>query len=152
MIPRCFWCMLFAVFLAACTESGKVATANRYAAVPQEKVQILFQPPAWPYEQLGIVTSHGAQVASDATVYAELQSQAAKLGADAVLIVLPGTKQYAASPEIARYNANGGLYGNNALPGGRYQATGSAVGPQSYVGSSAQGIALKRIPAPSKKQ
>jgi hypothetical protein len=51
-------------------------------------------------------------VASDATVYSELQSQAAKLGADAVLVVSTGMKQYASFPGIATYNANGNLYGN----------------------------------------
>jgi hypothetical protein len=115
-------------------------------------VQILFQPPAWPYEQIGIVTSQGAQVASDATVYSELQSQAAKLGADAVLVVSAGMKQYAAFPGVTTYNANGNLYGNNAFVGGRYQATGLAVGPQSYVGLNVQGIALKRISVPLKRQ
>jgi uncharacterized protein YbjQ (UPF0145 family) len=63
-------------------------------------------------------------VASDATVYSELQGQAAKLGADAVLVVSGGMKQYGSFPGIATYNANGNLYGNNALVGGRYQAAG----------------------------
>jgi hypothetical protein len=64
---------------------------NKYAPVAVENVQILFQPPPWPYEQIGIVTSLGAQVASDATVYRELQNQATQLGADAVLIISAGT-------------------------------------------------------------
>jgi hypothetical protein len=78
--------------------------------------------PPWQYEQIGIVKSQGAQVASDATVYSELQSQAAKLGAEAVLVVSGGMKQYGSFPGIATYNANGNLYGNNALVGGRYRA------------------------------
>jgi hypothetical protein len=91
-------------------------------------------------------------VASDATVYSELQGQAAKLGADAVLVVSGGMKQYGSFPGIATYNANGNLYGNNALVGGRYQAAGVAIAPHSYVGLNVQGIALKRISAPSKNQ
>ena len=37
-------------------------------------------PPHWKAQQVGIVTSQNAQLASAATVYKELQSQAAKLG------------------------------------------------------------------------
>ena len=140
------------VFFSADKQGMIRRCLTRYAAVPRETVQILFQPPPWQYEQIGIVKSQGAQVASDATVYSELQSQAAKLGADAVLVVSGGMKQYGSFPGIATYNANGNLYGNNALVGGRYQAAGVAIGPQSYVGLNVQGIALKRISAPSKNQ
>jgi hypothetical protein len=66
-----------------------------------------FAPPPWKAQQVGIVTSQGAQLASDATVYKELQSQAAKLGADAVPIVSSGMRQYAAMPGFANYNATG---------------------------------------------
>jgi hypothetical protein len=122
---------------------------NKYAAVAGETVQILFQPPLWPAEQIGIVSSQGAQLASDATVYHELQSQAAKLGADAVLIVSSGMRQYAAMPGFATYNAFGGgnLYGNPNFFNGyaQYHATGFAMGPQSFVGLNVQGVALKRI-------
>jgi len=38
-------------------------------------------PPHWKAQQVGIVTSQNAQLASAATVYKELQSQAAKLAA-----------------------------------------------------------------------
>src|SRR5258708_8041232 len=89
------------------------------------------------------------QVASDATVYSELQSQAAKLGADAVLVVSAGMKQYASFPGVATYNANGNLYGNGAFLGGHYQATGTAIVPQSYVGLNVQCIPLKRVSASS---
>jgi hypothetical protein len=114
----------------------------------------LFQTPEWPYEQIGIVTSQGAQLASDATVYKELQSQAAKLAADAVLIVSSGMRQYAAMPGFATYNAygNGNLYGNNHFINGhaQYRATGLAMGPQSFVGLNIQGLALKRVAATPK--
>jgi hypothetical protein len=100
-----------------------------------------FSTPLWPAEQIGIVSSQGAQLASDATVYHELQSQAAKLGADAVLIVSSGMRQYAAMPGFATYNAFGGsnLYGNlNFINGyAQYHATGFAMGPQSAVATSA---------------
>ena len=94
--------------------------------------------------------SHGLiALASDATVYKELQSQAAKLGADAVLIVSSGMRQYAAMPGFGTYNAygNGNLYGNNQFINGhaQYRATGLAMGPQSFVGLNIQGLALKRV-------
>ena len=127
---------------------------SKYPAVAPGSVQILFQTPEWPYEQIGIVTSQGAQLASDATVYEELQSQAAKLGADAVLIVSSGMRQYAAMPGFATYNAygNGNLYGNNQFINGhaQYRATGLAMGPQSFVGLNIQGLALKRVAAAPK--
>ena len=138
-----------AALLSSCAQGGRVAMGNKYAAVAGETVQILFQLPLWPAEQIGIVSSQGAQLASDATVYHELQSQAAKLGADAVLIVSSGMRQYAAMPGFATYNAFGGgnLYGNPNFINGyaQYHATGFAMGPQSFVGLNVQGVALKRI-------
>src|SRR4029077_10149802 len=52
--------------LFGCVQSGSVPMGNRYAAVNPQSVQILFQPPPWRYEQIGIVTCLGAQAASDA--------------------------------------------------------------------------------------
>jgi len=49
--------------------------------------QILFHPPDRPYEEIGMATAQGAQAATDATVYNEVRSQAAELGADAVIIL-----------------------------------------------------------------
>jgi hypothetical protein len=51
------------------------------------------------------------------------------IGADAVLVVSAGMKQYESFPGIATYNANGNLYGNGAFLGGHYQAAGTAIGP-----------------------
>ena len=100
---------------------------NRYAAVNPQSVQILFQPPPWRYEQIGTVTCLGAQAASDASVYRELQRQAAGLGADAVLVI---SSQPATQGGFASYNAWGGY--------------GFAAGP-SVIGLKLSGIALKRI-------
>jgi hypothetical protein len=137
-----------AIVLSACAQGGRVAMGTKYPAVAPQSVQLLFQAPSWPAEQIGIVTSQGAQIASDATVYQELQHQAAVLGADAVLIVSSGMRQYAAMPGFATYNAfgQGNLFGNNfGITGAaHYQATGFAMGPQRFVGLNVQGIALKR--------
>lgn len=139
--------LTMSAFLSSCAMGGRVAMGANYAAVAPQSVQILFQAPAWPANQIGIVSSLGAQVASDATVYKELQSQAARLGADAVLVISSEQKQ---GPAIATYNAFGSanLYGNENFVTGNatYQATGFAVGPQS-IGLSVRGIALKRISA-----
>jgi hypothetical protein len=132
-LPR-YGFILCALALVACAQGGRVAMGNRYAPVAVEKVQILFQPPPWQSEQIGIVTSLGAQVASDATVYEELQRQAAALGADAVLVTSSGMRQL---PGGAFYNAygSGSIYGNNRFINGaaKYQATGFAMqaGPAS---------------------
>lgn len=100
---------------------------NRYAAVNPQSVEILFQAPSWRYEQIGIVTCLGAQAASDASVYRELQRQAAGLGADAVLVI---SSQPATQGGFAAYNALTGY--------------GFASGP-SVIGLKLSGIALKRI-------
>jgi hypothetical protein len=140
---------LCAIILGACAQGGRVAMGKTYVPVRADTVQILFQAPAWQYEQIGIVSSQGAQVASDATVYKELQSQAAKLGADAVLIISSGMRQYAYMPGMSTYNAYGGanIYGNNQWVGGnaRYQANAVSIGPHAFVGLNVQGIALKRV-------
>jgi hypothetical protein len=122
---------------------------TKYAAVAPQSVQLLFQSPSWPTTQIGIVTSQGAQLASDATTYAELQSQAAKLGADAVLIISSGMRQYAAMPGFATYNAfgQGNLSGDYTGFNGSalYRASGFAMGPQRFIGLNVQGLALKRV-------
>jgi len=141
--------LALAALLSSCAQGGRVAMGSTYAAVAPTTVQILFQSPSWPYNQIGIVSSQGAQVASDATVYKELQSQAAKLGADAVLVVSSGMKQYASFPGFATYNAfgSGNLYGNQNFFSGNalYRVNGFAMGPQSFVGLNVQGVALRRI-------
>jgi hypothetical protein len=113
--------------LFGCVQSGSVPMGNRYTAVAPVTVQILFQPPSWRYEQIGIVTCLGAQAASDASVYRELQRQAAVLGADAVLVI---SSQPATQGGFASYNAWSGY--------------GFAAGP-SVIGLKLSGIALKRI-------
>jgi hypothetical protein len=100
---------------------------NKYAPVAVENVQILFQPPPWPYEQIGIVTSLGAQVASDATVYRELQNQAAQLGADAVLIISAGDKPLPGGGYFAPYGRSASGFAMSGgsgfrLPGDRTEA------------------------------
>jgi len=113
--------------LFGCVQSGNVPMGQRYAAVNPQSVEILFQAPSWRYEQIGIVTCLGAQAASDASVYRELQRQAAGLGADAVLVI---SSQPATQGEFAAYNA--------------WTGYGFASGP-SVIGLKLSGIALKRI-------
>jgi hypothetical protein len=133
------------LLLSGCAQGGRVATGGvQYAAVAPQAVEILFQAPAWSARQIGILASQGAQLASDATTYAELQSQAAKLGADAVVIFSVGQKQYASFPGFATYNGNvfGQGFGNGLQFGAH--ANGFAVGPQSFVGLNLQGNSLEK--------
>jgi hypothetical protein len=79
--------------------------------------------------------AQGAQLATDATVYNEVRSQAAKMGADAVIIAGQERRQYAAFPGIATFNQrNSANYG---------QASGFAMGPSSFSGTHITGIAIK---------
>ena len=141
--------MSVVVLLSGCAMGGRVATGAKYVAVAPQGVEILFQAPNWPCQQIGIVTSQGAQLASDATTYSELQSQAAKLGADAVVIISSGMRAYASAPGFAISNAS--AFGNGYVNqfGGQFsfgaQANGFAMGPRTFVGLNLQGIALKRV-------
>jgi hypothetical protein len=56
-----------------------------YAPVPTRHVVILFEKPARPYREIGIVSSLGGWYASDGDNYHKMQMAAAQLGADAVI-------------------------------------------------------------------
>src|SRR5262249_9488945 len=92
---------LAAISLIGCAQGSRVTTSTRkYPRVPVDHVQILFHPPDRPYEEIGMATAQGAQAATDATVYNEVRSQAAKLGADAVIIQGQERRAYANLPGI----------------------------------------------------
>ncbi|HET9373901.1 MAG TPA: hypothetical protein VFO40_02950 [Chthoniobacterales bacterium] len=59
---------------------------ERFAAVPAERVEILFASPARPFKQIGIVSAMGGAFSSDVAMYAKLRKAAADLGADAVIV------------------------------------------------------------------
>ena len=86
------------VAISACTLAGcatewgsKMRTsAEVYAPVPAERVELLFTLPARPYKQVGIVSVSGSTFSSDVAMLKKLRKAAADLGADAVIV----TSQY----------------------------------------------------------
>ena len=55
-----FAALVGAALLSSCAQGGRVEMGNKYAAVARETVQILFQPPLWPAEQIGILEAGSA--------------------------------------------------------------------------------------------
>jgi hypothetical protein len=79
------------LLLAGCTYGSKVAlNGESYAPVPVEHVAVLMQPPDRAYKVIGMVTSKGAHLASDEAVYNKLKTEAADLGADAIIVQSEG--------------------------------------------------------------
>ncbi len=64
-------------------------SAHKYPAVSPGAVQVLYQEPARPYEVIALVDQQGSgfDFSADSTI-AGLKEQAAKVGADAVIITL----------------------------------------------------------------
>jgi hypothetical protein len=80
-----------AVFLTACSsitewEYKMPAGPERFAALPAERVEILFGAPARPFKRIGIVSALGGAFSSDVAMYKKLRKAAADLGADAVIV------------------------------------------------------------------
>jgi hypothetical protein len=64
-----------------------VATTRAvYPQTDPNGVKILFAEPHEAYEQIGVVTATGGSVATETQMYRKLQAEAAKVGADAVIV------------------------------------------------------------------
>jgi len=161
--------LVFAIFLTGCATGSRVVTGpNRYPRVPTEDVQILFTPPSQPFFEIGIATAQGAQLATDATVFEEVRSQAAKLGADAVIIAGQDRRAYATLPGFVNVSQNTTSQGSTDFRGSAYassptpystsvygsgqatyqgssmtQTSGVISGPSTYEGTHVTGIAIK---------
>jgi hypothetical protein len=59
---------------------------QHYPSVKTEHAVILFEKPARPYREIGLVSSLGGWFASDAENYHKMQMAAAQLGAHAVIV------------------------------------------------------------------
>jgi hypothetical protein len=59
---------------------------QHYASVKTQHVVILFEKPARPYKEIGLVSSLGGWFASDGDNYHKMQMAAAQLGANAVIV------------------------------------------------------------------
>lgn len=143
----------FIIFISGCTFGNKTRIGDTiYPAVQKEHVEVLFQPPTRPYKEIGMVSALGAQLASDTQVYSKLQSAAAELGADAVIIKSQGLKTYLSMPghvdtfgnantdANVQYNGFGNYSGQANTQ--YYQST--TVSPaRDYKGLNVNGIAIK---------
>lgn len=75
------------VALQACVTGEATKTSSRnYTSTSPSSVQLLFEKPSRKYEVIGHVSSQGARASSRDANFRMLQTQAAKLGADAVLV------------------------------------------------------------------
>lgn len=73
--------------LVGCVTGESTKTSSRnYASTNSNSVQLLFEKPSRKYEVIGHVSSKGAPASSKDANFRMLQTQAAKLGADAVLV------------------------------------------------------------------
>ena len=83
------------VALAACASGSAIVTGNTRAAIPSEQVKLYLEPPA-EFEVIGLVSasSDSGWTEQGSVDYAveELKNQAAKLGANGVLLVSSGDK------------------------------------------------------------
>lgn len=59
---------------------------KKFPPVKAEHVMILFERPEQKFEQIGIVSSLGGYYTSDGDMFKRMQSDAAKLGADAIIV------------------------------------------------------------------
>ena len=82
--------------LSGCVTGTAVQTGDHTYAPRTDwgGIKIVFEKPNCPYEVIGPVQSLGAPAAHERAVYDMLKQQAAKLGADAVLMSAPGSTAY----------------------------------------------------------
>jgi hypothetical protein len=78
---------LTVAILAGCaTGEATKTTSKNYTATDPSSVEILFEKPARAYTTIGFVSGTGAKLASQDAVFAAMREEAAKIGADAVLM------------------------------------------------------------------
>lgn len=73
---------LFGCVAASVTRTGQIT----YTAVPVAHVEILSERPNRPYLSIGIVTAKTGSFGSPASAIAKMRTEAARLGADALLV------------------------------------------------------------------
>lgn len=79
--------IMVCLVLQACVTGEATRTSSRnYAATSPSSVQLLFEKPSRKYEVVGHVSSKGIKFSSQDDNFRMLQTQAARLGADAVLV------------------------------------------------------------------
>ncbi|MEW8376446.1 MAG: hypothetical protein AB2722_21265 [Candidatus Thiodiazotropha sp.] len=120
---KIFTITLIVSFLSACTSGSSIVTGSVRAPIEFNLVKLYLDPPD-NYETIGIVnaSSDAGWTEQDSQDYAvnELKKQAAKLGANGVLLTTTGEKN---SAMVGTY-ANGGTY---VIPISEQIVTGRAI-------------------------
>lgn len=81
--------LTFSCALAQCcctTGTAIRSSETAYSAVPVEHVQVLTQRPARSFVEIGLVTGFADALGSPASAIRKMREEAAKIGADAILI------------------------------------------------------------------
>lgn len=115
-MPMCRLASLLAfVFgLAACatTQSDIVRRTGTEVFPPTQFVEVLDSAPARPYVEIGVVNAPGEPGAVRTQLLAQIRTQAAQIGADAVIL----QDVSRAAPVVPRLNPTTGLYDSTAGP------------------------------------
>jgi hypothetical protein len=85
--------ILLPFVVTSCVTGEAIKTGSTYPATTPDLVKVLFEKPTRSYEILGQVTSAGAKLSSNEANITMLRTQAAKLGADAVIVQGIGVQQ-----------------------------------------------------------
>lgn len=77
---------LFLMVVSCSTETKSYTSSSSHSSVSSQQVEILGDTPNRPYKVLGEITEKGILYSSDQGMRESVQNEAAKLGADAVII------------------------------------------------------------------
>jgi hypothetical protein len=82
-----FTLLLFALALLGCVAGSVTHTGQAtYPAVPVSQVEVLGERPTRSFQTIGIVTAKTGSFGSPSSAIAKMRADAAKLGADALLV------------------------------------------------------------------
>ena len=107
-ITKMFMLLFSFVLLTGCSTGSSIVTGNRRAAINPTEVKIYIDAPAQ-YETIGLVEASDevafSTQASQDRVVKELKAQAAKLGANGVLIISTDSKRDTSDKKVAQGKA-----------------------------------------------
>ncbi len=95
---RFFLYILISVLLAGCTTGAATrVTSISYTPTEASSLQVFFEKPSRPYTVIGFVSAQGDAYVKEAAVFKKLKEEAAKIGADALLMRHDVTEEQDAS-------------------------------------------------------
>jgi len=78
--------LVLSILTGCATGEATRTSSTHYAETDPKSVQILFEKPSKKYEVIGFVSGEGAKLASQEAVFNAMREEAAKIGADAILM------------------------------------------------------------------